>query len=316
MNLITGVAGFIGFHTALNLLKKKQSVVGVDNLNSYYSVKLKKKRLNKLKKFKNFKFIKLDLSKKNNYKSLEKYISNIKVVIHLAGQAGVRYSIENPQTYIKHNTYAYINLLEFLRGCKNLRIILYASSSSVFGDPHSLNKNTPVSVYAASKLSMEYISNVYANFYKMKLIGMRFFTVYGPWGRPDMSLYKFTKNILSNKKIEVFNNGNHSRSFTYIDDIVDNILKIVDKLSMSQDPISKIVSIGNPKSVGLLKLIHCIEKYTGKKAKKKFLPMQLGDVKSTKAHINKEKKLFKFTFKTNMDSGVQKFIKWFLSEKH
>jgi len=197
-----------------------------------------------------------------------------------------------------------------------LRIALYASSSSVFGDPHSLNKNTPISVYAASKLSMEYISNVYANFYKMKLVGMRFFTVYGPWGRPDMSLYKFTKNILSNKKIEVFNHGNHSRSFTYIDDIVDNMLKIVAKLSMSQNPISKVVSIGNPKTVGLLKLISCIEKYTGKKAKKNFLPMQLGDVKSTKAHINKEIKLFKFTFKTNIDVGVQKFIKWFLSEKH
>ena len=139
----------------------------------------------------------------------------------------------------------------------------------------------------------------------MKFVGMRFFTVYGPWGRPDMSLYKFTKNILSNKKIEVFNHRNHSRSFTYIDDIVDNMLKIVAKLFMSQNPISKVVSIGNPKTVGLLKLISCIEKYTGKKAKKKFLPMQLGDVKSTKAHINKEIKLFKFTFKTNLDAGVQ-----------
>ena len=192
------------------MLKQNKKVVGVDNLNAYYSVKFKEERLKLLKKNKNFKFLKIDLSKKKHLKKLKKYAFKIDKIIHLAGQAGVRYSIKNPTTYILNNPYAYLNLLEYFKNSKKLRLILYASSSSVFGDVlDKKNINKPISVYAVSKLSMEQISYVYSNMYKMKIIGMRFFTVYGPWGRPDMSLYKFTKNIINNRKIDVFNFGNH-----------------------------------------------------------------------------------------------------------
>ncbi len=316
MYLITGVAGFIGFHLARRLLNDNKKVIGIDNLNSYYSVKFKKERLKLLKKNKNFKFFKIDLSKKIHFKKLKKYYLNIDVIIHLAGQAGVRYSIKNPTTYILNNPYAYLNLLECFKKSEKLKLVLYASSSSVFGDIlKKKNKNKPISVYAASKLSMEQISYVYSNMYKMKLVGMRFFTVYGPWGRPDMSLYKFTKKIMSNKKIDVFNFGDHYRSFTHVDDIVNNLIKLINKIKNHKSGLSRVVSIGNPKTVKLLKLIHYIEKYVGKKAKKNFLPLQKGDVRGTKAFIKKEIKDFNFKFNIEIEDGVRKFVKWFVDNK-
>lgn len=317
MYLITGVAGFIGFHLALRLLKQNKKVVGVDNLNAYYSVKFKEERLKLLKKNKNFKFLKIDLSKKNHLKKLKKYAFKIDKIIHLAGQAGVRYSIKNPTTYILNNPYAYLNLLEYFKNSKKLRLILYASSSSVFGDVlDKKNINKPISVYAVSKLSMEQISYVYSNMYKMKIIGMRFFTVYGSWGRPDMSLYKFTKNIINNRKIDVFNFGNHLRSFTHINDIVDNLIKLINKFKNHKSSLNRVISIGNPKTVKLMKLIQLIEKNIGKKAKKNFLPLQKGDVKITKANVLKEIKDFNFKFNVEIEKGVKKFVKWYIDKNY
>ena len=225
--LITGVAGFIGFYAAKHELEKGNYVIGVDNLNNYYEPKIKKDRLKILKKEKNFLFFKEDLNSKNFYKKLKKYLKDIEVVIHLAGQAGVRYSIKNPESYILNNILAYIKLLEFFKFSKKLKTILYASSSSVYGEKgenklSNFSVNKPVSVYSASKISMELISNVYSKLYSMNLIGLRFFTVYGPWGRPDMSYFKFLILNKKKKNIEIYNFGKHQRSFTYIDDLVSN----------------------------------------------------------------------------------------------
>jgi UDP-glucuronate 4-epimerase len=314
--LITGCAGFIGFHLSLMLLKKNKFVIGIDNLNSYYDIKIKKKRLNLLKKYKNFFFIKFDLSKKKNFEKINKFKKDIDIILHLAGQAGVRYSIKNPWTYLINNQYAYINLLEYFKNSKTLKIILYASSSSVFGNAE--NKETiekPLSVYAETKHSMENLSYIYSRFYNLKLVGMRFFTVYGPFGRPDMSIYKFTKGIISQKKIDVFNFGDHERSFTYIDDLVNNINQIIIKLKNLNYSFSKVVSIGNPQSVKLMKVIRLIEKFCQKKSIIKFFPMQPGDVKYTKANIAKEVKFFSFRFETNIEQGIYNFVNWYKNEK-
>jgi UDP-glucuronate 4-epimerase len=314
--LVTGCAGFIGFHLCLYLLKKNKFIIGVDNLNSYYDVKIKKKRLNLLKKYKKFLFIKLDLSKKKNFRHFDKFKKNIDIIVHLAGQAGVRYSIKNPWSYIVNNQYAYVNLLEYFKSCQKLKIILYASSSSVFGNTEKKKTiNRPLSVYSESKLSMENLSYVYSKFYNLKLIGMRFFTVYGPFGRPDMSIYKFTKGIIEQKKISVFNFGNHERSFTYIDDLVNNINKIIIKLKNANHPFSKVVSIGNPQSIKLMKVIKLIEKFCKIRPIIKFLPIQPGDVKSTKAKVKNEIKNFNFRFKTNIEKGIYNFVNWYKNEK-
>ena len=217
--LITGCAGFIGFHLAKKLLNQNEFIIGIDNLNQYYDVKIKKKRLSILKKKKTFQKIKYEVN----------------ITYHLAGQAGVRYSILKPTEYIKDNTIAYINLLEHFKNSKKIKAIFYASSSSVYGDvSNDYEKELsykPISVYAVSKLSMELLSVVYFHLYSLKCVGLRFFTVYGPWGRPDMAYFKFCKLITENKKIEIYNKGNHSRSFTYIDDIIDNLLKLEKKLN-------------------------------------------------------------------------------------
>jgi UDP-glucuronate 4-epimerase len=315
MILITGCAGFIGFHLSIYYLKRSQKIIGIDNLNSYYDKKLKLKRLKELKKFKNFKFIFLDLKKKKSLTKLKKY--NFKYIIHLAGQAGVRYSITNPISYVDNNIKAYINLLEFFKYQKNLISILYASSSSVYGDKISEIKNYNIkSVYAATKKTMEFISDIYCEIYKLKFIGMRFFTVYGPYGRPDMSIFKFFTNISKNKKIDVYNYGNHKRSFTYIDDIIFNINKIIlysKKNVKIKD--SKVYNIGNPKTVNLFKLIKIIEKIIKKNVKKNFMPFQTGDVLKTKANIGKDENKLGFRFKVNIEQGVKNFYKWFLNEK-
>ena len=229
MYLITGAAGFIGFNYTLKLLKNRKMVIGIDNLNSYYNIKIKKDRLRILKKFPNFEFLYYDLNDRNLYKKLDKYKNKIQYILHFAGQAGVRYSIANPGVYIKDNIMAYIKLLEYFKNANKLRLLLFASSSSVYGETRKnvsdLPQSRPISVYAASKLSMELISNVYMSIYKMKIIGLRFFTVFGPWGRPDMAYYKFVDSILKKKVVKIFNYGNHFRSFTYIDDAIHNILE-------------------------------------------------------------------------------------------
>ena len=275
--LITGVAGFIGFYAAKRELEKGNYVIGVDNLNNYYEPKIKKDRLNILKKEKNFLFFKEDLNSKNFYKKLKKYLKDIEVVIHLAGQAGVRYSIKNPESYILNNILAYIKLLEFFKFSKKLKTILYASSSSVYGEKgenklSNFSVNKPISVYSASKISMELISNVYSKLYSMNLIGLRFFTVYGPWGRPDMSYFKFL--ILNKKKkyIEIYNFGKHQRSFTYIDDLVSNMFKILSfyKKTKKKRRVS-VFNLGNEKTIKLMDFLKILEKVTNIKFKKKFV---------------------------------------------
>ena len=319
MILITGCAGFIGFHVSNFYLSKGVKILGIDNLNNYYKVSNKKKRLNILSKKKNFKFIKFDLKNEFSYKKLNKYKKNIKFIIHFAGQAGVRYSFENPNSYIKNNIQAYINLLEYFKHQSNLKGILYASSSSVYGDKskkHEKNYNM-ISIYAVSKKALEHISKVYNRVYKLNFIGLRFFTVYGPYGRPDMSYFKFFKNISLNKPIEIYNYGNHSRSFTYITDVVENLDKIIVHIKNSpRKYFCDVINMGNPKSVKLNYLINLVEKFCKRTSKKKFLPLQLGDVKKTKASTKKNSKKFGFKYKVELEEGIKKFSNWFFNEKN
>lgn len=312
MYLITGVAGFIGMHFAKKMLDKGYKVLGVDNLNDYYDTKLKKNRVLILKKYKNFKFLKSDLKSLNTYKQINK--SKITHIVHLAGQAGVRYSIKNPGAYVNDNIMAYVNLLEAFKYSKKLKCIVYASSSSVYGKSREhFSKNyllQPISMYAATKMSMELISNVYLDLYKMKSIGIRFFTVYGPYGRPDMAYYKFCNQIKKNEIIKVFNMGKHKRSFTYIDDAVNNlylILKNSKKINTMETPV---LNIGNPKTITLTKFINILEKNLSKKSKKKFLKRQPGDVLETKAIINFERKKLKLLFETELGEGINRFVDW------
>tara|TARA_B100000963_G_scaffold68093_1_gene56375 strand:- start:62 stop:1030 length:969 start_codon:yes stop_codon:yes gene_type:complete len=315
--LVTGAAGFIGFHTAKFEIEKGNYVIGVDNLNEYYDVKIKKDRLKILKKYKNFLFFKDDLNNKNFYKKLKKYFSDIDVVIHLAGQAGVRYSIKNPETYIVNNVLAYIKLLEFFKFSKKLKVLLYASSSSVYGEKgekKSSNSlvNDPISIYSASKISMELISKVYSKIYKINLIGLRFFTVYGPWGRPDMSYFKFLMMNKRKKFLEIYNFGKHQRSFTYIDDVVLNLFKIINfykKKNLRGE--SSVFNLGNEKTIKLMDFIKTLEIVTNTKFKKKFIRKQLGDVEKTGANLKLEKNKFNLIFNHNLKEGLIKFYKWF-----
>jgi len=313
--LITGCAGFIGFHLAKKLLNQNEFIIGIDNLNQYYDVKIKKKRLSVLKKYKNFKFIYGDLKEK---KTFQKIKDEINITYHLAGQAGVRYSILKPTEYIKDNTIAYLNLLEHFKNSKKIKAIFYASSSSVYGDvSNDYEKELsykPISVYAVSKLSMELLSVVYFHLYSLKCVGLRFFTVYGPWGRPDMAYFKFSKLITENKKIEIYNKGNHSRSFTYIDDIIDNLLLLEKKLNKVNFLKNSVFNLGNPKTVTLNKFVKLIESSLSKKSKKKFINKQMGDVLKTKSNNILENRLFNFKYKTNLNEGIKKFTNWFLNE--
>ena len=315
--LITGVAGFIGFHAAKHELKKGKIVIGVDNLNNYYNVNIKKDRLKLLKKEKNFIFFKNDLTSIIFYKKLKKHLREIDSVIHLAGQAGVRYSIKNPETYIVNNILAYIKLLEFFKFSKKLRTILYASSSSVYGEKgekklSNFSVNKPVSVYSASKISMELISNVYSKLYRMNLIGLRFFTVYGPWGRPDMSYYKFLIENKKKKNIEIYNFGKHQRSFTYIDDLISNLFKIMNfykKTKIKGE--ASVFNLGNEKTTKLMDFLKILENTTNIKFKKKFIKKQMGDVEKTGANLNIEKKKFNLKFEHSLTEGLEKFYNWF-----
>lgn len=315
--LITGCAGFIGFHTSIKLLKKKYKVIGVDNLSDYYDVKLKKERLKILKKYRNFLFKKINIESKKKVENIfKKYKPN--KIIHLAAQAGVRYSLENPYIYINTNIVGFINILEMAKEikCKHL---VYASSSSVYGGikkyPFKENYkiDNPISLYAATKKSNELMAHVYSHLYKLPTTGLRFFTVYGPYGRPDMSLFLFVKSILNKKKINVFNYGNMKRDFTYIDDIVNGTIKVLfkpPKISIDTAPY-RIFNIGNNNPVKLEKFIRTIEEKLKIKAVKNRMPLQKGDIPISFANVENLRKLTGYKPKTNINKGISEFIKWY-----
>ena len=314
--LVTGIAGFIGSHLAKNLLKRGEKILGIDNLSNYYDVNLKKDRLNNLKAYKNLTFENIDIA---NYEDLEKVIKQYKIskVCHLAAQAGVRYSLEAPMEYIKSNIVGHLNILEI---CRNLNIknLVYASSSSVYGGntkvPFSIDDrvDTPVSLYAATKRADELMSYTYNHLYGINTIGLRFFTVYGPWGRPDMATWIFTKRIINGDPIEVYNNGVMERDFTYIDDIINGTISILDSCKEETNQnFSKVYNIGNNKPENLLDFISIIEDYIGIKAIKIMKPLQKGDVANTYADISAIKSDFNFTPQTKLIEGVPKFIDWY-----
>ena len=325
--LVTGCAGFIGFHLTKALLANGNTVVGLDNLNNYYDVSLKKNRLKKIVD-KNFTFIKADLDQSNKINEIFSE-SKFDSVINLAAQAGVRYSLKNPMAYINSNVVGFMNILEACRNYQTKHLI-YASSSSVYGmntsKPFSVTHNVdhPVSLYAASKKSNELMAHTYSHLYGLPTTGLRFFTVYGPWGRPDMALFLFTKAILEGKAIKVFNNGEMQRDFTYIDDIVEGILRLLNVPAKSNpnwngdtpDPSSssapyKIYNIGNNSPVKLEYFISVIESSLGIKANKEYLPIQPGDVESTFADIDGLYEAIRFKPKTSIEVGVDNFIKWY-----
>lgn len=317
--LITGVAGFIGMHVAHKLLKNKNNIIiGVDNVNNYYDVRIKLERIRILKKYNNFFFIKSDL---NNIKKIDNLFKKYhpSIVINLAAQAGVRYSILNPDAYLKANINGFHNILKNAVKYK-VKHLLFASSSSIYGSNKSkLNREkdyteTPLSVYAVTKKTNENLAHVYSYLYKIKTTGLRFFTVYGPLGRPDMALFKFVKNMINNKTIEIYNNGNMQRSFTYIDDITEAIVKLAkdNKTYSNSNGIPfNIFNIGNDKSIRLSRFVKIIENSLKIKAKKKFLPIQKGDVKATCADTSKLFNLIGYSPKTSVEYGVKKFIEWY-----
>jgi UDP-glucuronate 4-epimerase len=312
--LITGSAGFIGFHLSKKLLEEGVEVYGIDSINSYYSTRLKISRINILSEFKNFHFKVCDIVDKDELAEL--FANNqFDIVINLAAQAGVRYSIEKPQKYVNSNLIGFVNILESCRsfGIKNL---IYASSSSVYGNsdniPFNENQNTnkPESLYAATKMSNELMAYSYSQLYDIKAIGLRFFTVYGPWGRPDMAYFSFTKNILENNSIKVFNEGNLSRDFTYIDDIILGINNLIDNLSKIQHQ-HKIYNLGNNQPVQLMKFINTLEEAIDKKAILEMYPMQPGDVLTTFADIRDAQKDFDYQPKTSIKDGLKEFVNWY-----
>lgn len=327
--LVTGAAGFIGFHVAQKLLERGDSVVGLDNLNDYYDVSLKEARLAQLQGQPNFTFIKADLQDRDTIEVLFK-ANSFDTVINLAAQAGVRYSLENPQAYINSNIVGFTNILECCRH-HNIGHLVYASSSSVYGMnsamPFSVHDNVdhPMSLYAASKKANELMAHTYSHLFNIPTTGLRFFTVYGPWGRPDMALFLFTKAILAGEPIKVFNNGQMQRDFTYIDDIVESVIRVMDKPatpnpnwdSATPDPGSssapyRIFNIGNNNPVLLTDFIGAIEKALGKTAEKELLPMQPGDVAATYADIDALIDAVDYQPQTPIQEGIDNFIAWYI----
>lgn len=326
--LVTGAAGFIGMTTAECLLARGDEVVGLDNLNDYYDVSLKKSRLQRLLTYPGFRFEKLDVVNRSDMKRLF-HSENFERVVHLAAQAGVRYSLQNPHAYVDSNIVGFLNILE---GCRHTKVqhLLYASSSSVYGGntkmPFSERDcvDHPVSLYAASKKANELMAHTYSHLYGLPTTGLRFFTVYGPWGRPDMALFLFTKAILEGRPIDVFNGGEMQRDFTYVDDIVESIARIVDHISTPNpdyDPVStdpgssnvpyRVFNIGNSNPVSLLEFIACIERAVGTRAEKNWLPLQAGDVPATNANTDALKQWIGFVPATKIEQGIGHFVKWY-----
>jgi UDP-glucuronate 4-epimerase len=326
--LVTGAAGFIGFHTSLRLLQEGYAVVGLDNLNPYYSVQIKKDRLAQLEAFESFTFTSIPLEDDLGLTNLFKDHS-IRRVINLAAQAGVRYSLTNPRSYIDSNLVGFANILECCRHF-NVEHLVFASSSSVYGlnttMPFTVHDNVdhPISLYAASKKSNELMAHCYSYLYNLPCTGLRFFTVYGPWGRPDMALFLFTKNILENKPIEVFNYGKMRRDFTYIDDIIEGVYRVLQTVPApnpawsgeSPDPASspapyRLYNIGNNNTVELEHFIQSIENALGKEAQKQYLPLQPGDVPATYADVDDLQKDVGFKPSTPIETGIDRFIEWY-----
>lgn len=327
--LITGAAGFIGFHLSKKLLDQSDQVIGIDNLNEYYDPKLKEDRLSQLHEYHNFIFHKVDLKNKEAVDSIfETYHPTY--VINLAAQAGVRYSIENPYAYVDSNLIGFMNILE---ACRNFPVehLLYASSSSVYGGnkvtPFSTNHNVdhPVSLYAATKKSNELMAHTYSHLYGIPTTGLRFFTVYGPFGRPDMAYFSFTQDILAGRPIKVFNHGKMERDFTYIDDIVEGIVNLIHKIPVankdwdeSKDDLStsfapyKIYNIGNSNPVPLMRFINALESALGKEAEKIYMDMQPGDVQRTYADVLDLERDINFKPSTSIEEGIQKFVDWYV----
>ena len=325
---ITGSSGFIGFHTSKKLLDKGFKVFGYDSMNNYYDINLKRSRLKILKKFKNFSFQKGNIE---NEKLLNKLVLKFKpkIIIHLAAQAGVRYSIQNPDVYLNTNILGTFNIIKIANKI-NVKHLIIGSSSSVYG----ANKKFPfkeidktdhqVSFYAATKKSTESLAHSYSSLWKLPITMLRFFTVYGPWGRPDMAYFKFTSKILSQKKIDIYNRGKMFRDYTYIDDIVDGLFKLIQKIPSNKNnskfkndslsPVApfRILNIGNTKKINLINFINALEQELKKKSKKNYLPMQKGDVHSTLSDSTLLKKITGYHPKTNYKEGIKKFVKWYL----
>ena len=326
--LVTGAAGFIGFHTTLRLIEDGHEVVGLDNLNDYYDTQLKEDRLNMLEQQERFTFVKLDLADRSGIAALFKE-GRFNYVVNLAAQAGVRYSIDNPQAYVDSNLVGFANILE---GCRHGRVehLVFASSSSVYGAnkeiPFSTHHNVdhPVSLYAATKKANELMAHTYSHLYDVPVTGLRFFTVYGPWGRPDMAYFLFTKSILEGRPIDVFNHGKMRRDFTYIDDIVEGVVRILYRIPASvpsqTEAISdsskspapyRIYNIGNSKPVELMHFIQVLEEELGRKASLNMLPMQPGDVPATYADVSDLAREFGFEPGTSIEEGLRRFAAWY-----
>ena len=326
--LVTGAAGFIGSHLAIKLLERGDNVIGIDNLNDYYDVNLKKARLERVRKFKNFTDIRVDINDRNSIKEVfGKY--KPQRVINLAAQAGVRYSLENPYAYIDSNIMGFTNILE---NCRHFDIehLVYASSSSVYGGNEKLpfsehdSVDHPLSIYAATKKANELMAHTYSHLFGLPTTGLRFFTVYGPWGRPDMALFLFANAIMKGQEINIFNNGKMVRDFTYIDDIVEGTFKVLDKVAYANDkfdvfnpdPASsfapyRIFNIGNSNPTNLMNYISALENSLNLKAIKNFLPMQMGDVQATSADVSELNHWIDFKTNTLVQDGVDRFVQWY-----
>lgn len=326
--LLTGAAGFIGYHTATRLLERGDRVFGLDNLNDYYDPTLKEARLERLRKYENFSFERIDIGDRN---AMAEAFARVKprTVIHLAAQAGVRYSLENPHAYVDSNVTGFVNVLE---GCRHNGVghLVYASTSSVYGintkQPFSEHQNVdhPVSLYAATKKANELMAHTYAHLFGLSVTGLRFFTVYGPWGRPDMALFRFTRGILAGEPIPVFNSGQMIRDFTYVDDIVEGVVRVADTPAVvnpqwsgdDPDPASssapyRVYNIGNNMPVLLLDCISMLEECLGRKAIMNFLPMQPGDVTSTMADVSELERAVGFRPSTPLREGISRFVQWY-----
>ncbi len=317
--LVTGVAGFIGFNTAKALIARGEAVLGIDNLNDYYDVGLKKARLEQLSDSKGFTFEKLDLAEPGALAAFFARRKDITRVLHFAAQAGVRYSLTHPEPYIESNVVSHLHVLEACRYAEKFEHLVYASSSSVYGAneklPFSVEDRVerPVSLYAATKRAGELMSQSYAHLYRLPQTGLRFFTVYGPWGRPDMSAYIFTRAIFEGKPIEVFNRGDMKRDFTYIDDIVAGVLAALDRPpgDDADTPPHRLYNLGNHRCEALLRFIELIEKAAGRKADIQLAEMQPGDVKETYADIESSRRDLGFEPSTPIDEGIPKFVAWY-----
>jgi UDP-glucuronate 4-epimerase len=331
--LVTGAAGFIGFHTARLLLERGDEVIGLDNLNGYYDPSLKQSRLDILNDYPAFRFVKADIADRHDMELLFR-AEKFQRVVHLAAQAGVRYSIENPHAYVHSNITGFLQVIE---GCRHNGVehLVYASTSSVYGANTKMpfletqGVDHPITLYAATKRSNELMAHSYSSLYGLPTTGLRFFTVYGPWGRPDMALFLFTKNILAGRPIDVFNDGYHQRDFTYVDDIVKGVVAAVDHVAAADpdwdsdhpNPSSgnvpyRIYNIGNQTPVALLRYIEVLEQCLGRKAEKNMLPMQRGDLPDTWADVEALARDVGYRPSTDLETGVKHFVEWYLAYYH